>query len=243
MNPVLTMLHDSIGITAHRIEAAEKTNEQRDEYLRQRDIFKEKLIKVQQYLDSINTLFKGTQVAMERYRMTTIENLESRMEVILAAVLPEEDFKVRITYEPVRNKMETRILLGKTQQDGEIIWADPRVQNGDFIKQLVSFSAVASINLLLHSRFLFIDEPFSSSDVTNVKKLKPIIELLQEQGLQLLFIEHKPELYNSMQHNLIKLYKHRSPVDKDGKEGGFVQVVSVERIIPNDTDKPTIEQK
>lgn len=174
---------------------------------------------------------------LDHRRNSILKEVCERTEAILAVIIPEENFKIKITYEPCGKDYASEVFVGKALNTGEIHWSRPNGTNGEFVKQLISFSILASINTLLGSNFLFMDEPFSSSDTVNVEKMKPIIELMLAQGLQLMFIEHKHQLYESLPHNLIRLIKHRSG---NVENGGYVEVLSNSIINPlveeDDTD-------
>ena len=203
---------------------AEMTNQQKAEYREKINEYNLKLQTLQNYRLHMEQLVKGAMIKVEQYRNECISALESRVENILALIMPEEQFRVQITFRSVRGKYRSEVLIGK-EVNGTIEWSPPRTQNGDFIKQLVSCSIVWSINLLLGASFIFMDEPFSSSDQINVGNLSPVFEMMIDSGMEIVMIEHKPELYQHMTHNEISLLKHRHPSD-DFK--GFVEVISCE---------------
>lgn len=213
-----------------KIDTAEENNQKREELLRKYHSLRSKYDKLCTYYTKLFTMRKMVMTIMDARRDNVIENLERRVESILAVVLPEEQFHIRITYTPNRGNYYSEVFVGK-EASGGIVWARPKGTNGEFMKQLISFSMLASINILLQSNFLFMDEPFSSSDVTNVGKLKPVFDLMLEQGLQLMFIEHKKELYERMPHKLIRLLKHRSAT---AEHEGNVEVLSIERVEGNE---------
>lgn len=209
------------------IARAEVNNQRRASLQEAYDGYAVKVNTLSQVSTGLKQLKKITMNEMDAHRDSILHSLEQRVESILRIILPEEDFKIRITYHAVRGKYQSEVLIGKEDASGEVIWSRPRGTNGGFMKQLISFSILASIDILLHSKFLFMDEPFSSSDTVNVSKMKPIFDLMLDQGLQLLFIEHKKELYETIDHNLIHLYKHRSSSDANA---GYVEVERVEKI-------------
>lgn len=203
---------------------AQKNNELKAKYLEQRDQALAKVQKLRGYEDKLDLFIKGSMLKVEQYRDECIKNLESRIENILEILMPEEQFKVQITFKLYRGKYYSDILIGK-ESNGTIQWGPPRTQNGDFLKQLISCSAVWALNLLLGSSYILMDEPFSSADPVNVSKLQPIFDMMLESGMQIVIIEHKVELYEGVRHNEINLLKHRHPTD-DYK--GFVEVLGCE---------------
>lgn len=216
------------------IARAEANNQRRASLQAAYDTYSCKANALNQVLVGLQQLKKITMSEMDAHRDGILHSLEQRVESILRIILPEENFRIKITYQVVRGKYQSEVLIGKENASGEIVWSRPRGTNGGFMKQLISFSILASIDILLHSKFLFMDEPFSSSDTINVSKMKPVFDLMLDQGLQLLFIEHKKELYEAIDHNLIHLYKHRSSSDV---HAGYVEVERVEKIYGSNSDQ------
>lgn len=212
------------------LKTAEESNAQKLEYQNKIKEYNYKIQTLQMYRSRIDQLIKGSMIRVEQYRNECISALESRVEHILALIMPEEQFKVQITFRSVRGKYRSEVLIGK-ENNGYIEWSPPRTQNGDFIKQLISCSIVWSLNLLLGASFILMDEPFSSSDQVNVGNLSPVFEMMIESGMEIIMIEHKPELYQGVHHNEISLLKHRHPSD-DFK--GFVEVLSCDIVEPSD---------
>lgn len=228
----IPFLQHRSGYLQSQINIAEANNKLKQETLQEYFKYNEKLEKLGDYATNITITKKMVMVILDNRRDEIIANLERRAESILAVVLPEENFKIRITYKPFHGSFASEVFIGKVDTSGEVIWTRPKGTNGEFVKQLISFAILASMNILLHSNFLFMDEPFSSADPVNVGKLEPVFDLMLEEGLQLLFIEHKKELYEKFDHNLIQLYKHREATTEND---GFVEVQNVERITVNDT--------
>lgn len=219
------------------IARAEVSNQHRRDLVESYDKYITKYNALDTISKGMRNLKKITMNEMDTHRDVILHSLEERVESILRIILPEENFKIKITYQAVRGKYQSEVLIGKEDASGGIVWSRPKGTNGGFMKQLISFSIIASIDILLKSKFLFMDEPFSSSDMVNVSKMKPIFDLMLDQGLQLLFIEHKKELYEAVDHNLIHLYKHRSPSDA---KAGYVEVERMEKIYGASTDTSAI---
>lgn len=224
------------GSLKARIATAETTNAKKKKLLEQYYSLNAKSKKLGTRYENLNALNSMVMRILAARRDSIIQSICDRTEAILGIVFPDEDFKIRITYKPYGKNYVSEVFVGKTAVTGNIIWGRPKGTNGEFMKQLISFSILASINTLLDSGFLLMDEPFSSSDPVNVRKMQPILSLMLQQGLQLLFIEHKRELYENMPHMLIQLIKHRSPTDE---HCGYVEVLRNERVNANEqADQP-----
>lgn len=225
------------GSLQQQLQTARDNNRKRQELM---DKFYEQNKKYTLLNERHNNLKTTNAIVMrslEKRRDTILRNVEERTEAILAVILPEENFHIHISYTTKGKNYVSEVFIGKETGAGEIVWSRPKGTNGEFMKQLISFSILASINSLLGSKFVLMDEPFSSSDTTNVGKMQPIIEMMLNQGLQLLFIEHKKELYENIPHNIIQLEKHRTPSDA---EEGYVRVLRNERVACTDEDSSIV---
>lgn len=234
----LLLLQSRSGFLQSQLATAEENNRKKQALMQEYYAYNSKLTELEDYARELTITKKMVMLILDNRRDEIIANLERRAESILAVVLPEENFKIKITYTPNRGNFSSEVFVGKEDTNGEVIWTRPKGTNGEFVKQLISFAILASMNILLHSNFLFMDEPFSSADPTNVGKLEPIFNLMLEEGLQLLFIEHKKELYDKFDHNLIQLYKHRGATTE---HDGYVEVQNVERISVNDDTNRIIQ--
>lgn len=224
-------LQKQLAVIENNLATAEENNKQKNTYQAEYAEYQAKADRLRYYDQRVSFIYKGAMERVDKFRVQCLDDLERRVESILAVVYPDEDFKVSITFKMFRGAYQSEVLIGKQQADGTIKWGKPKSRNGEFMKQLVSFSMVASMNLLLGSKFLMMDEPFSSSDPNNVSLLKPVFEMMLENGLQILLIEHKENLFKTIDHNEILLQKHRHPSDE---HKGYVEVVSIERKFSND---------
>lgn len=227
LSSLIDELSNKRGALQQKIKSAEETNRRKQELMEKYYEQNKKYNILNERYTNLKTLNTLVMKILSKRRDDILKSIEERTETILAVILPEENFKVRITYEPKGKNYVSEVFVGKDDGHGNITWSRPRGTNGEFMKQLISFSMLVSINSLLGSKFLFLDEPFSSSDVINVGKMRPIVELMLSQGIQLLFIEHKKELYESLPHNIIKLMKHRTPSDE---HEGFVEILQNEQV-------------
>lgn len=217
-----------VSVINHQISNAEKINTAKTELLGQLGELRERSNRLNAFEHRMNMIYKGTLAKVGEHRTKCIETLESCIEGILAVALPDENFKAKLTFKTYRNNYVSNLYLGKVQADGKIKWQKPKSQNGDFVKQLTSFSVLCALNMMLGSRYLLNDEPFSSSDSENVAKLAPIFQLMQNDGLQIIIIEHKEPLYKSMEHHEINLKKTRVAVEDEF--AGFVHIAGMQRV-------------
>lgn len=135
--------------------------------------------------------------------------IEQTVEENLAYIFPEERFKVKLNLDVSKTGREScQLLLGK-QVGNDIVYSPTSAQNGRFVRQLISVVIVSTINYLRGSDMLYMDEALASSDKHNLTKLKPLLDRLVENGIQILMIEHKSELYDAVDRRHFILEKNR----------------------------------
>lgn len=155
------------------------------------------------------------------YKETRLEMLINQAESVLALAFPNENFKVKFEFSMYGKETHALLKIGH-EDEPEEKWLSPVTANGGCVKQLLSASIVASICVLNHADYLLLDEFFCSSDPVVVSKVGQFIESLSKLGLQLVLIEHKPNLYGSIERQDILLRKDHSK--------RAVELVSNERI-------------
>ena len=135
--------------------------------------------------------------------------VERTVEENLAYLFPEESFKVKLSMDTTQSGRETCKLLLGTNSHGNIVWAPTTAQNGRFVRQLISVVVSYTLNYLRGSDMVYFDEALASSDKTNLTKLKPLLDRIAANGMQVILIEHKPELYNNVTRREFTLKKDR----------------------------------
>lgn len=163
------------------------------------------LAKAEQELTRLDMIL--TKFATE-FQCSRRDMIEDRCEEILDYIFPEEHFGVKIDTELTRGKMRANILLGRTHIPVED-WHVPKTSNGGFVQQLIVASIIYTICEKLGADFMLMDEQFCSSDYANAQAASEIF-LQNLNKVQKVIIEHKPELYSSLDKVLIKLHKDRS---------------------------------
>lgn len=142
-----------------------------------------------------------------QFRDDRLREIEEQAEALLDLVFSEENFGVHIESDRVRNKNLATLKLGPKNVDMNV-WQPPVAQNGGFVEQLVGTSVIAALSAMNNVPFLMFDEQFCSGDPKSCSQLKPFIEYLTSK-FQVLIIEHKPELYTSVDRREIHLAKDR----------------------------------
>lgn len=206
-----------IALTSSRIAQAEKTNAQKNEAQAKLTRCIELEQRVTAELNRLIRVEKASREISTHYESEIIENLEVRVKTVLEIAFPQEHFEVSLKLRIFRNEYVADVRIGRPNGKGDITWLFPKYQNGDGAKQIISFAIIASINLMMGTRFLIMDEPFSSGDEKTLLRLKPVLEYFLEAGLQIILIEHKEQLFDALTVNDIHLEKEHSTAEFSGK--------------------------
>lgn len=182
------------NILEERIATASRDNKLKKSY---EDILNERYIikgKIVQTKDAVSRLRDISISTAKRYRQTRLGILTKEIERNLELLLPEENFKVKIDFRSIKDRYYADLYVSKS--GGE--WFLPKAQNGKFIQQIISFSAMYSVNKMRGCKVIFSDESLSSADKKSLTEIKPLLEELLSEGFQLVIIEHKEEMYKGI---------------------------------------------
>ena len=205
----IKMIENSIIRDKAKLETATESNSRVlkfEERYREAVKFQEEL---REYNSKLTRLFTYCNKKSSTYTDERKQVIEKIVEENLLYIFPEERFKAQLSLDVSRKGRETcQLLIGVPSGSG-VSYAATTAQNGRFVRQLVSLVVVYSLNYLRGSDTLFIDEALASSDKDNLTKLKPLLDRITESGIQIILIEHKPELYNGVDRRQFDLSKNR----------------------------------
>lgn len=170
---------------------------------------KEHYDEINDKIDTMNQVYTVCLREANEYKESRLDMLIKQAESVLALAFPNENFRVRFDFTMYGKESHVQLKIGH-EHDPEDKWLSPVTANGGCVKQLLSASIVASICVLNHVDYLFLDEFFCSSDPVVVSKVGQFIESLSSLGLQLVLIEHKPNLYGDIERRDILLRKDHS---------------------------------
>lgn len=200
----VTSYQRHVAVIEEQIKEGNRQNTKLQVYENERTKRKDTLTALIAYRMDIDKVMKITQDAALKYRNDRIKFLEKEIEKNLEFLLPEEKFKVKIDFRTISDRHYADLLIG----DG-ITWSSPKSKNGRFIRQVISFTAMYSVNKLRGSKTLFYDEALSSADATSLTELKELMWALMDEGFQIIMVEHKEQIYNSLDRKEIHLHKDR----------------------------------
>lgn len=203
-------LEDSVTYDRAILQTAEDNNAKQlkveEKYQRCIEVLQD----LRSYTDSLRMLHSIVNKKITDFTNGRQRLIEQTVEDNLRYIFPEENFKVKLNLDVSKTGKETcQLLLGK-EFGGQIISYSPtNAQNGRFVRQLISLVVVYTINLLRGSDMIYMDEALASSDKNNLTKLEPLLDRMIESNMQVILIEHKPELYENIERRHFVLNKER----------------------------------
>lgn len=203
---MINKLKTSLAVQQHVLQATMKSNEQHQTHMDKLDALTKRDQSLATYESVIRNMKRKAVTLAENYRESRIGYLEQEIENNLAYLIPEENFRVKIEFSS-RDGVENANLY--IMKKGGTRWSLPKARNGRFIRQIISFTAMYTINRLRGSKTIFSDEALASADKKNLLNLKPMLDNLIDDGFQIVVIEHKPELYQTLDRREFKLVKDR----------------------------------
>lgn len=181
--------------------------------------------------DQIKNTTKVANVMMSIYRGSAVSILQDEIKAILDMIFPDEDFIPKIKYDSRGGESRAELLIGKySPLTNSVEYGHPANMNGGMVKQLITASATAAINILTGSPILLLDEAFCSGDGRSQAELQPFINSLVSRGIQIILVEHSKEFCEGLPRWEINLQKTRST--------GEVHVIDSEyKDMPSDISK------
>ena len=210
MTDVLGQLKHSLTLDVYNIERVKEENLKCKMYKLAIADAKETLTEIQTNIATLKKLLAYSVKLSKQHRDKKLSFLEYEIEKNLRYLLPEEDFRVQILFNDRAGEYTAQLEITRGDHGKRVgDWHSPRAQNGRFVRQMISFSCMYSINKLRGSKVVFSDEALASADKQSLKALKPLFDSLTDEGFQITIIEHKQELYETLDRREFHLYKDR----------------------------------
>lgn len=204
-------LKNSIAYDKALLSNAKQNNDRRNNVQERYGSLKELHKEITEYRRKMLLLYAICNERASKYTDERKNLIEGVVESNLQYLFPEEMFKVNIDLDVSKKGREScQLLLGsRVPNSSEIVYSPTSAQNGRFVRQLISMVVVYSLNHFRGLNTIFFDETLSSSDKQNLTKLKPLLDMMVEDGTQVILIEHKSELYKDVKRRQINLKKDR----------------------------------
>jgi len=210
MQEDMRRLSESISYDKAILQTAVESNERQlkveEKYQKIADLLRE----LRDYTSMLKTLHAVVNKKASEFTQGRKSLLEQTVEDNLRYIFPEENFRVKLDLDVSKTGKETcKLLLGKEENGKVSAYTPTNAQNGRFVRQLISLVIVYTINLLRGSDMVYMDEALASSDKDNLTKLEPLLNRMIDSKMQVILIEHKPELYENVSRRHFKLRKNR----------------------------------
>lgn len=215
------ILERALGSFESRIQMAEINNKKKEE---QENILKEleeALSTSANFYTLIQNLTKELTIKATNLRNTRKTHLENETKRVLSLIFPDEKFDVKIDWSELKGVPQAQILTGLPGPNGNIEWCPPRNVHGELAKQLISFTILCNISIMLGASFFGSDEALNSGDNDSLMDTKPLMDKLSE-ALQFVVIEHKEAFFNNIDRKEIHLKKVNT--DDGDKYSGHVVI-------------------
>jgi len=186
----------------------------------------EKVVECQQIYGIIIKLLDRLTKHAAAFRKTRKNQLTLDVKRVLSLVFPDEGFDVNIDWDASRGKPLAKVLTGLPNPDGSIDWCAPKNIHGEFVKQLIGFTVLVNIVVMLNASFFYGDEALNSGDDDSLLTTKPIIDKFRE-VIQMIVVEHKSAFYSDIDRREICLRKlpgNMNDSTVNAKYSGYVEI-------------------
>lgn len=162
------------------------------------------------FLEGLSAQIKSLDLTMtnveSNWRESILGKLEAEILDDLHYVYPSDGYSVHLS---------TRVLRGKIHIDAKVRSSFSNDIPGRIVKtqgrlfqQVVSFAALIGVMDLLGVKTIYIDEAFSGSSKSNIKKLNHLLSVLEERGINLVMIAQDTNIATGVNAN--RLFLRRS---------------------------------
>lgn len=127
--------------------------------------------------------------------------IESQIEEPMSLIFPTKNFKAKLNMKPFRNKIRASLKL----QDKFGRVSHPKMGEGKFCQQLISFAGSTAIAKTYGMDKVFTDEAFSASSPENLTKVGNILKDLIEDGRQIILVEQQDTIYKDITRREIRI--------------------------------------
>lgn len=226
------VLERALGSFESRIQIAEINNKKKEQHEAILRDLEESLSAASGFYSLIQNLTRELTIKAANLRNTRKTHLETEMKRVLSLIFPEEQFDVKIEWSELKGIPQAQILTGLPGPDGQIEWCPPRNVHGELAKQLISFTCLCNIAIMLGASFFGSDEALNSGDNESLMDTKPLMDKLSE-ALQFIVIEHKEAFFTNIDRREILLKKVNK--EDDDKYSGHVIIEEQKDILVGDS--------
>lgn len=171
---------------ARSYKRAERENIAYNEALKQKQILESQMNLLVGLQECLKTFSLDVTTKESEWRDAVLGILSSEIADDLAFVYPSDGYQVNLTSKVLRGKIHIDATVTSTFASN--IPGKIKGTQGRLFQQVVSFSSLIGVMLLLGIKTIYVDEAFSGSAKKNVKKLNRLLLSLAERGFNLVLI-------------------------------------------------------
>lgn len=171
---------------ARSYKRAERENIAYNEALKQKQILESQMNLLVGLQECLKTFSLDVTTKESEWRDAVLGILSSEIADDLAFVYPFDGYQVNLTSKVLRGKIHIDATVTSTFASN--IPGKIKGTQGRLFQQVVSFSSLIGVMLLLGIKTIYVDEAFSGSAKKNVKKLNRLLLSLAERGFNLVLI-------------------------------------------------------
>lgn len=149
-------------------------------------------------LSQLNKVLEAEDAAFRKRRITF---LSDHITEILLKIFPADGFKAQIDCDFKRGSGVANLTL-KDKYGYERM---PDISEGKLCQYLISFASTVGAVESLHAVSVYIDEAFGVSSADNLPKIGEMLQSTSDNGMQIILISQKADLYSEIPHREIHL--------------------------------------
>jgi hypothetical protein len=205
-NLVYNDIISKLATARERLYNAKKANSVIDVLKSKERKFSLMLDNVKELCSALELLYTAATEESVSFRSSRIDYLEWAITDQLAEVFPQDLLRAEIDRDFSRG--QSKLELSLIDRWGEK--RDPYVTEGMLAQQLLNYVSARTITRLLGFNRMFLDEAFSQSDDNNLSKISEVLNTDQNDGVQIVLVEHKSQVYKDIPHREIVFSKDAS---------------------------------
>lgn len=176
--------------------------------------------------DTILKVLQGKAATYRNQRKTTLEETTTK---VLRQAFPNEEYEIKIDWDSSGVRPTAQILNAVRNKKGELEYYPPAHINGELAKQIIAYTTLCNMCIMLNADFMGYDECLNSGDNDSLTDIKPLFDKLME-TLQIVMIEHKDFLYANLDRREIHIDKVGGSDDEP--MSGETKIIDVREVRP-----------
>lgn len=186
-----------------QLSKIEFQNKLHNQFLQKLKTSQDFLEEFEQLKQTLTNSIEIVEFEMKAFTKQNIARLEEMANLTLRYLRPRETYRIKLKTASIGHNKFLHVLIGY-DGDSETEYVSPSVDLGKFMKQLLSFAIIMTINVLLGVKECFLDEPLSSASGQSLLLAQ---DILKNYKMTYYVIDQKEEMYNKLNRKEIHLQK------------------------------------